>query len=91
MADDKRADVVIAGGGFAGLALALALRQGLGESFRIIVADPAFAAPPRICCGLAYSGVHEPRSALHTASGPAVLSDALPASCDVLHWHAYTS
>jgi 2-octaprenyl-6-methoxyphenol hydroxylase len=39
-----RADVLIAGGGFAGLALALALRQGLGESFRIVVADPAFAA-----------------------------------------------
>src|SRR3954465_13459116 len=38
-----RADVLIAGGGFAGLALALALRQGLGESFRIVVADPAFA------------------------------------------------
>ena len=38
-----RADVVIAGGGFAGLALALALRQGLGESFRVAVADPAFA------------------------------------------------
>src|SRR6185436_8845646 len=40
----ERADVVIAGGGFAGLALALALRQGLGDSFRIVVADPAFAA-----------------------------------------------
>ena len=40
----ERADVVIAGGGFAGLALALALRQGLGESFRVVVADPAFAA-----------------------------------------------
>ena len=39
-----RADVVIAGGGFAGLALALALRQGLGETFKVIVADPAFAA-----------------------------------------------
>src|SRR3954469_20942588 len=38
-----RADVVIAGGGFAGLALALALRQALGPSFRIVVADPAFA------------------------------------------------
>src|SRR3954470_8936535 len=38
-----RADVVIAGGGFAGLALALALRQGLGDTFRIVVADPAFA------------------------------------------------
>jgi 2-octaprenyl-6-methoxyphenol hydroxylase len=39
----QRADVVIAGGGFAGLALALALRQGLGDVFRIVVADPAFA------------------------------------------------
>jgi 2-octaprenyl-6-methoxyphenol hydroxylase len=39
-----RADVVIAGGGFAGLSLALALRQGLGDSFKIVVADPAFAA-----------------------------------------------
>jgi 2-octaprenyl-6-methoxyphenol hydroxylase len=43
----ERADVVIAGGGFAGLALALALRQGLGESFRVVVADPAFAAGAR--------------------------------------------
>jgi len=42
-----RADVVIAGGGFAGLALALALRQGLGNSFRVVVADPAFAAGAR--------------------------------------------
>ena len=41
------ADVVIAGGGFAGLALALALRQGLGSSFRIVVADPAFSADAR--------------------------------------------
>jgi 2-octaprenyl-6-methoxyphenol hydroxylase len=41
------ADVVIAGGGFAGLALALALRQGLGASFKIVVADPAFAADAR--------------------------------------------
>ena len=43
-----RADVVIAGGGFAGLALALALRQGLGDSFRIVVADPAFAAGAKL-------------------------------------------
>jgi 2-polyprenyl-6-methoxyphenol hydroxylase-like FAD-dependent oxidoreductase len=34
-------DVVIAGGGFAGLALAIALRQGLGDSFKVVVADPA--------------------------------------------------
>src|SRR3954447_5953944 len=40
----ERADVVVAGGGFAGLALALALRQGLGGSFWIVVADPAFEA-----------------------------------------------
>jgi 2-octaprenyl-6-methoxyphenol hydroxylase len=33
-------DVVIAGGGFAGLALAIALRQGLGPTFSVIVADP---------------------------------------------------
>src|SRR3954462_5298640 len=42
--NSQKADVVIAGGGFAGLALALALRQGLGDSFRVVVADPAFAA-----------------------------------------------
>src|ERR1700746_1287957 len=39
-------DVLIAGGGFAGLALACALRQVLGASFRVAVADPAFARPP---------------------------------------------
>jgi 2-octaprenyl-6-methoxyphenol hydroxylase len=33
-------DVVIAGGGFAGLSLAIALRQGLGPSFSVTVADP---------------------------------------------------
>ena len=43
----ERADVVIAGGGFAGLALALALRQGLGPAFKVLVADPAFAASAR--------------------------------------------
>src|SRR5436309_13930938 len=36
----ERTDVVIAGGGFAGLALGIALRQGLGPSFAISVADP---------------------------------------------------
>jgi 2-octaprenyl-6-methoxyphenol hydroxylase len=34
-------DVLIAGGGFAGLTLAIALRQGLGPSFSVTVADPA--------------------------------------------------
>ena len=43
----ERADVVIAGGGFAGLALALALRQALGDAFCVVVADPAFAADAR--------------------------------------------
>src|SRR5688572_18997287 len=36
-----RADVLIGGGGFAGLALAIALRQGLGDAFKVVVADPA--------------------------------------------------
>jgi 2-octaprenyl-6-methoxyphenol hydroxylase len=36
-----RVDVLIAGGGFAGLALAIALRQSLGPSFSVAVADPA--------------------------------------------------
>ena len=34
-------DVLIAGGGFAGLTLAIALRQALGPSFGVTVADPA--------------------------------------------------
>jgi len=43
---ESASDVLIAGGGFAGLALACALRQSLGPSFRVAVADPAFACPP---------------------------------------------
>jgi 2-octaprenyl-6-methoxyphenol hydroxylase len=38
--------IVIGGGAFAGLALALALRQGLGEDVAIIVADPALGVRP---------------------------------------------
>jgi len=38
--------IVIGGGAFAGLGLALALRQGLGPEIPIIVADPAFVARP---------------------------------------------
>jgi len=34
------ADVLIAGGGFAGLTLAVALRQALGQAFAVTVADP---------------------------------------------------
>ena len=43
---ERTSDVLIAGGGFAGLALACALRQSLGPSFRVVVADPAFARSP---------------------------------------------
>ena len=48
MIGSKRADVVIAGGGFAGLALAIALREALGPAFAVTVADPrlAGAGPP---------------------------------------------
>src|SRR5665213_68351 len=38
--------IVIGGGAFAGLALALALRQGLGTDIPVIVADPALAVRP---------------------------------------------
>jgi len=38
--DDEQIDVLIAGGGFAGLTLAIALRQGLGSSISVTVADP---------------------------------------------------
>jgi 2-octaprenyl-6-methoxyphenol hydroxylase len=38
--------IVIGGGAFAGLALALALRQGLGTEVPIVVADPAFSGRP---------------------------------------------
>ena len=41
---NQRRDVVIGGAGFAGLALAIALRQGLGEGFSVTVVDPALAA-----------------------------------------------
>src|SRR6476646_10670977 len=43
----QKADVVIAGGAFAWLSRALAPRHGRGDSFRIVVADPAFAAGAR--------------------------------------------
>jgi 2-octaprenyl-6-methoxyphenol hydroxylase len=37
---DQQTDVLIAGGGFAGLTLAIALRQGLGPQVSVAVADP---------------------------------------------------
>jgi 2-octaprenyl-6-methoxyphenol hydroxylase len=39
----QRIDVLIGGAGLAGLALAIALRQGLGSAFSVMVADPALA------------------------------------------------
>jgi 2-octaprenyl-6-methoxyphenol hydroxylase len=39
-----RCDVVTGGAGFAGLALAIALRQALGDTFTVTVADPALGA-----------------------------------------------
>src|SRR6202034_3339073 len=38
--------IVIGGGALAGLALALALRQGLGADIAIVVADPALSSRP---------------------------------------------
>src|SRR3954447_16376417 len=38
--------IVIGGGAFAGLALALALRQGWGREIQIVVADPALGMRP---------------------------------------------
>lgn len=38
--------IVICGGAFAGLGLALALRQGLGADIPVVVADPALATRP---------------------------------------------
>ena len=37
----ERVDLLIGGAGFAGLSLAIALRQALGDGFSVIVADPA--------------------------------------------------
>src|SRR6201993_904266 len=45
--DAQKVDVLIGGAGFAGLALAIALRQGLAPSFSVTVADPALAGPPK--------------------------------------------
>ncbi|SEG82552.1 ubiquinone biosynthesis hydroxylase [Bosea lathyri] len=39
--------IVIAGGGIAGLSLALALKQALGTAFSVVLADPALATPVR--------------------------------------------
>jgi 2-octaprenyl-6-methoxyphenol hydroxylase len=43
---DERCEVLIGGAGFAGLALAIALKQALGPSFPVTVADPALGRAP---------------------------------------------
>jgi 2-octaprenyl-6-methoxyphenol hydroxylase len=43
---NHKTDLVIGGAGFAGLALAIALRQGLGDSFTVTVVDPGLGASP---------------------------------------------
>ena len=43
MRNGNSVEVVIGGAGFAGLALAIALRQGLGDPFTVAVIDPALA------------------------------------------------
>jgi 2-octaprenyl-6-methoxyphenol hydroxylase len=43
---EDRVDVLIGGAGVAGLALAVALRQGLGPGFAVTVADPALDRRP---------------------------------------------
>jgi 2-octaprenyl-6-methoxyphenol hydroxylase len=45
-AEKHDGDLLIGGAGFAGLALAVALRQGLGEGFAVTVADPALGTQP---------------------------------------------
>jgi 2-octaprenyl-6-methoxyphenol hydroxylase len=43
--DAARIDVLIAGAGFVGLSLAIALRQALAHRFSVVVADPTLDAP----------------------------------------------
>lgn len=50
--------IVIGGGAFAGLGLALAIRQGLGPEIPVVVADPAFAMRPS----------HDPRASAIVAA-----------------------
>jgi len=58
-------DVLIAGGGFAGIALAIALRQSLGENFTVTLADPQFGQTG-----------HDARASA-IAAGPRRMFDAL--------------
>ena len=55
MAAAKHTDIVIAGGGAAGLALALSLKQVAGESLSVVLHDPAFARPQTVGSPRAYA------------------------------------
>jgi 2-octaprenyl-6-methoxyphenol hydroxylase len=44
--NQHEADLLIGGAGFAGLALAIALRQALGDTFAVTVVDPALTGEP---------------------------------------------
>jgi 2-octaprenyl-6-methoxyphenol hydroxylase len=44
--EQQQIDVLIGGAGFAGLSLAIALKQALGPSFAVTVADPALGRQP---------------------------------------------
>jgi len=47
----RHVDVLVAGAGIVGLVQAIALRQGLGPSFSVAIADPALASPPSHATG----------------------------------------
>ena len=72
MAGNERIDVVIAGGGVAGLGLALALRTALGGSLSVTLCDPALAS----------AGRRDGR-AFAFAAGPRRMLEALGAWTDV--------
>ncbi len=63
---DSGARIVIAGGGIAGLTLALALKQALGSAGAITVADPALAALPPRADNRAYAVAAGARAMLET-------------------------
>src|SRR5438067_4672437 len=63
----QRVDVLIAGAGFAGLSLAIALRQALKPLFLVTVADPALASSLSMAAPLA-RGDRDPRASAIVAA-----------------------
>jgi 2-octaprenyl-6-methoxyphenol hydroxylase len=73
----RQTEVAIAGGGYAGLSLAIALRQALGTGFSVTVADPALARAPQDA--RAYAVAAAARRLLETIGvWSAVAADAEP-------------